>query len=145
MTSPRKPSRRRKGAFSPAERAAMKERARETKKAGGDGEADVLAKLATMPAPDRTLGERIHAIVRAHAPALAPKLWYGMPAYADADGKVVCFFQAGSKFGTRYATLGFSDRARLDEGALWPTAFAIATLGDADEARLAALVERAAG
>jgi uncharacterized protein YdhG (YjbR/CyaY superfamily) len=131
------------------ERAAMKARARELKaeaRANKDkaaGERDVLAKIAELPDPDRALAERLHAIVRASAPALSPKLWYGMPAYAK-DGKVVCFFQAAQKFNSRYATFGFNDAANLDEGAMWPTAFALKELTADDEARIAALVKRAA-
>lgn len=134
------------GGFTAAERAAMKERARElrAKKSQGDGEAEVLAKIAQMQAPDRALATRIHAIALASAPNLSPKTWYGMPAYAR-DGEVVCFFQAASKFKTRYATLGFSDKARLDDGAMWPTAFALRELSAEGEARIAALVKRAAG
>ncbi len=137
--------------FTPEERAAMKERAKEQKtearrgaKAGAkaDGESDVLAKIAEMPEPDRTMAERIHAIVKASAPALAPKTWYGMPAYAK-EGKVVCFFQSAQKFGSRYATLGFSDAANLDDGAMWPTAYALKELTPADEAKIAALVQQA--
>jgi len=130
--------------FTPEERAAMKERARELKAAGRreDGERDVLAKIAEMPEPDRTIAERLHAIVMASAPMLSPRTWYGMPAYA-LDGKVVCFFQSGQKFKTRYATLGFSDAAKLDDGAMWPTAFALAQLTAAEEARIAALVAQA--
>jgi len=139
--------------FSDAERAAMKERAQELKAAArrgpratdrkADGESAVLAKIAAMPEPDRAMGERLHAIITASAPALSPRLWYGMPAYAK-DGKVVCFFQGAQKFGTRYATLGFSDAANLDEGAMWPTAFALKELTAAEEARIGALVKKAA-
>ncbi len=133
------------------ERAAMKERARELKAEGrrssraakGDGEGDVLAKIAEMPEPDRAMAERIHAIVKASAPALSPKTWYGMPAYAR-DGKVVCFFQSAHKFNARYATFGFSDTANLDEGTMWPTSFALTELTAADEARIGELVKRAA-
>ncbi len=130
--------------FSDAERGAMKERVREMKAAvdNADGERAVLAKIAEMPAPDRALGMRLHAIVKAVAPALSPRTWYGMPAYAK-DGKVVCFFQSGQKFGTRYATLGFSDKANLDEGALWPVAFALKELTAAEDARIRALVKKA--
>jgi len=128
--------------FSAEERAAMKERAQELKSAVS--ESDVLAKIAEMPAADRVLGERIHALVKAHAPSLVPKLWYGMPAYAR-DGKIVCFFQCADKFKARYATFGFNDSARLDDGALWPVAFALTALSAADEARLAALIKKAAG
>jgi hypothetical protein len=107
-----------------------------------DGESAVLVKIAEMPKPDRALGERLHAIIKASAPALAPRLWYGMPAYAR-DGKVVCFFQSAQKFKTRYATLGFLHEANLDEGAMWPTAFALKDLTAAEEARVAALVKKA--
>ena len=132
--------------FTPEERAAMKERAQEMKAAArrgkADGESDVLAKIAEMPEPDRAMAERLHAIIKASAPALSPKTWYGMPAYAK-DGKVVCFFQSAQKFKTRYATFGFSDEANLDEGSLWPTAFALKELTPADEARIGALVKKA--
>lgn len=124
----------------------MKERARELKAAArgqGDGERLVLAKIAELQGEDRALGERFHAIVKASAPALVPRLWYGMPAYAR-DGQVVCFFQSGQKFKTRYATIGFSDKATLDDGALWPVAFALKTLTGAEEAKIAALVKKAA-
>jgi uncharacterized protein YdhG (YjbR/CyaY superfamily) len=107
-----------------------------------DGELDVLAKIATMPAQDRAIGERLHAIIKASAPALSPKLWYGMPAYAK-GGKVLCFFQSAEKFKTRYATLGFSDEANLDEGAMWPVAFALKKLTAAEEASIGALVKKA--
>jgi uncharacterized protein YdhG (YjbR/CyaY superfamily) len=132
--------------FTDDERAAMRERAGELKKAARSGEASeadaVLAKLAAMPAPDRALGERLHAIIMTNAPELEPKLWYGMPAYAK-GGKNVCFFQAAQKFKTRYATLGFSDKAALDDGHMWPTAFALKDLTAADEARIVALVTKA--
>ncbi len=133
--------------FTDEERAAMKERARELKAAArraanADGESDVLAKIAEMPQPDRAMAERLHAIIKASAPALSPKTWYGMPAYAK-DGNVVCFFQSSQKFKTRYATLGFSDKANLDEGAMWPTAFALKELTAAEEARIGALVKKA--
>jgi hypothetical protein len=136
--------------FTDEERAAMKERAKELKAAArrgpradkADGESAVLAKIAEMPEPDRAIGERLHAIIKASAPALSPRTWYGMPAYA-LDGKVVCFFQSGQKFKTRYATLGFTDAANLDEGAMWPTAFALGKLTAADEARIGALVKKA--
>jgi uncharacterized protein YdhG (YjbR/CyaY superfamily) len=129
--------------FTAEEKAAMKERARELKAPGkGDGESEVLAKIAEMPAPDRAIAKRVHAIVRATAPDLSPRTWYGMPAYAK-DGKVVCFFQSASKFKTRYATLGFSDKANLDDGALWPTTFALKKLTAAEEKRIAALVKQA--
>ncbi len=129
--------------FTAEERAAMKDRVQEMRGAG-DGESAVLAKIATMKEPDRTMGKRLHAIVTASAPALAPRLWYGMPAYAK-DGKVLCFFQSGQKFKTRYATFGFSDKANLDDGALWPVAFALQELTAAAEARIGALVKRAVG
>ncbi|MBX6354699.1 MAG: DUF1801 domain-containing protein [Micromonosporaceae bacterium] len=135
--------------FTEEERAAMKERAREMKAAArrgpgakADGEGEVLARIAEMPEPDRTMAERIHAIVKTTAPVLSPRLWYGMPAYAK-DGRTVCFFQPAAKFTTRYATFGFNDSARLDEGTMWPTAFALTRLTPADEARIAALVTRA--
>ena len=122
----------------------MKERAKELKAAAGKAEEEsaVRAKIAAMPAPDRALGERLHAIIKASAPVLSPKLWYGMPAYAK-DGKVVCFFQDAQKFKTRYATFGFSDEANLDEGAMWPTAFALKKLTAAEEARIGAIVKKA--
>ncbi|HEX9496259.1 MAG TPA: DUF1801 domain-containing protein [Candidatus Limnocylindria bacterium] len=127
------------------ERAALRETIAERKAAAGkaEGERAVLAKIASMAAPDRAMGKRLHAIVKAQAPGLTPKLWYGMPAYAR-DDKVVCFFQDAQKFKTRYATLGFSDAANLDEGAMWPTAFALKELTAAEEARIGALVKRAA-
>src|SRR5215217_21302 len=130
--------------FTAEERAAMRERARELKARAGkaDEESAVLAAIAAMPAPDRAMGERLHAIIKAHAPALSPKTWYGMPAYAKA-GNVVCFFQGAQKFKTRYATLGFSDKANLDEGHMWPTAFALKKLTTAEEAKIAALVKKA--
>ena len=137
--------------FSADEKAAMREYAAEKRKAAGrkggkeDGEADVLAKIAEMPQPDRHLAERIHAIVKASAPALAPKTWYGMPAYANQDGKIVCFFKDAGKFGDRYATFGFNDAAKLDDGAMWPTSFALLKLTAADEKKIAALVKQAAG
>ena len=120
----------------------MKDRVQELRAEKGDGEGAVLAKIAAMPEPDRARGKRLHAIVRASAPSLEPKLWYGMPAYAK-DGKVVCFFQSAQKFKTRYATFGFSDKATLDEGRMWPTAFALKELSAADEARIGALVKKA--
>ena len=127
------------------ERAAMKERAKELKAEArrADGEKALLAKLAEMPEPDRALGERLHAIVKASAPALSPKTWYGMPAYANKDGKVVCYFTAASKFNSRYATFGFNDDANLDEGTMWPTSFALTELTADDEARIGALVKKA--
>jgi len=134
--------------FTDEERAAMKERAQELKAAAranknrADGEGDVLAKIAAMPEPDRSMAKRLHAIIKASAPALSPKTWYGMPAYAK-DGEVVCFFQSAQKFNTRYATLGFSDAANLDEGALWPTAFALKELTATEEAKIGALVKKA--
>src|SRR5262245_59429717 len=130
--------------FTAEERAAMRERARESKAGTAGGESDLLAKIAEMPEPDRTMAERVHAIVMATAPALAPRTWYGMPAYAK-DGKVVCFFQGAQKFKTRYATLGFSDRANLDDGDLWPVAFALRKLTATEEKRIAELVRRAVG
>ena len=126
--------------FTDEERAAMKERVRELKSEGG--ERDLLAKIAEMPEPDRAMAERLHEIVKASAPALSPKTWYGMPAYAK-DGKVVCYFQAAHKFKSRYATLGFNDDANLDEGAMWPTSFALKELTAAEEAKIGALVKRA--
>ena len=132
--------------FTADERAAMRERVTERKAAAGGAEADeeiaVLEKIAAMPVRDRVLGERLHAIVKASAPELSPKLWYGMPAYAK-DGKVVCFFQAAQKFKTRYATFGFSDKANLDDGAMWPNGFALLQLTAAAEAKIAALVKQA--
>ena len=135
--------------FSAEERAAMKERAQElkagAKKAGkADGESDVLAKIAELPGPDRAMAERIHAIVTEAAPELSPKTWYGMPGYAK-NGKVVCFFQGAGKFKTRYSTLGFNDPATLDEGEMWPVAYALTELTPQVEARIAELVRRAAG
>jgi len=136
---------RKSAGFTDDERAAMKERARELKAEAekADGESALLAKVAAMPEPDRGLATRIHAIVKAAAPGLKPKTWYGMPAYANDDGKVVCFFQSAQKFKSRYATLGFSDEANLDDGAMWPTSFALKELTTAEEARIAALVKRA--
>ena len=136
--------------FTDEERAAMKERVKEQKAAArrgpradkADGESTVLAKIAEMREPDRAMGKRLHALIKASAPALSPRLWYGMPAYAK-GGKVVCFFQTAQKFKTRYATFGFSDEANLDEGAMWPTAFALTELTAADEARIGALVKKA--
>ena len=133
--------------FTDEERGAMKERAKELKsearadKDRADGESAVLAKIAEMPVSDRAMAERIHAVVKASAPALTPRTWYGMPAYAK-DGKVVCFFQSAQKFKTRYATFGFSDEANLDDGTIWPTAFALTTLTADDEARIGALVKK---
>jgi len=134
--------------FTAEERAAMKERAQELKAAArrgkADGESDLLAKIAEMPEPDRAMAERLHAIIRASAPALSPRTWYGMPAYAK-DSKVVCYFQSAHKFNSRYATFGFNDTANLDEGALWPVAFALKELTAAEEAKIGALVKRAVG
>jgi uncharacterized protein YdhG (YjbR/CyaY superfamily) len=133
--------------FTAEERAAMRERAKELKAEAqkADGERAVLAKIAEMPETDRAMAERLHEIVKASAPELSPKTWYGMPAYANKDGKVVCFFQSAQKFDSRYATLGFNDAANLDEGAMWPTSFALKELTAAEEAKIGALVERAAG
>ena len=132
--------------FTDAERAAMRERARELRarpRAGkGDGEADVAAKIAEMQPSDRAMAERIHALVKATAPTLAPRTWYGMPAYSK-DGQVLCFFRSAEKFGTRYATLGFSDEANLDDGRMWPTDFALTELTAAEEARVVALLKKA--
>jgi uncharacterized protein YdhG (YjbR/CyaY superfamily) len=139
--------------FTDEEKAAMRERVQELKAGGrgprsdkdrdkADGESVVLAKIAAMTAPDRAIGERVHAIIKASAPGLSPKTWYGMPAYAK-DGQVVCFFQNAQKFKTRYATLGFSDKANLDERHVWPTAYALTELTPADEAKIAALVKKA--
>ena len=136
--------------FTDEQRVAMKERIEELKAAArrgpradkADGESELLAKIAEMPEPDRAMGKRLHAIIKASAPALSPRLWYGMPAYAK-DGKVVCFFQSAQKFKTRYATFGFSDTANLDEGAMWPVAFALKELTATEEARISALVKKA--
>ncbi len=136
--------------FTDEERGAMKERAKELKSSGRrgarggkvDGETEVLAKIAEMPEPDRVMAERLHGVITASAPGLSPRLWYGMPAYAK-DGKIVCFFQPAQKFKTRYATLGFNDAANLDEGTMWPTAFALTELTAAAEARIGALVKKA--
>ena len=135
--------------FTAEEQAAMRERARElkaeerAKKNRAAGESAVLAKIAEMEGTDRAMAQRLHEIVEASAPALWPKTWYGMPAYADEEGKVVCFFQSAEKFGARYATLGFGDKANLDEGAMWPTSFALKELSAAEEAKIGALVKRA--
>jgi uncharacterized protein YdhG (YjbR/CyaY superfamily) len=153
MTSAKKPTRSTTAAgqestgFTEVERGAMKQRARELKAerrgaSQAEAEREVLDKIAEMAAPDRAMAERLHAIVKANAPALSPKLWYGMPAYAK-DGKVVCFFQPAAKFKTRYATFGFNQEANLDEGAMWPVAFALEELTAADEERVAALVKQA--
>ena len=133
--------------FTDEERAAMKERAKEQKAEArankkAEGESDLLAKIAEMPEPDRAMAERLHEIVKANAPALSPKTWYGMPAYAK-DGKVVCFFQSADKFKSRYATFGFSDQANLDEGAMWPTSFALKELTAAEQKEIGALVKKA--
>ena len=130
--------------FTDEEKAAMMDRVQEQKIAArkADGESDLLAKIAEMPAPDRALAKRLHAIIKANAPALSPTTWYGMPAYAK-DGKVVCFYQAAQKFKTRYATFGFSDKAQLDEGGMWPVAFALKDLTAAEEAKISALVKKA--
>jgi len=140
---PKRPAKKPKG-FTAEERAAMRERVQELKaeRAGADGESGVLAKLATMPEPDRVIGKRLHAIIRANAPGLTPRLWYGMPAYAK-DDKVLCYFQNAKKFKTRYSTLGFSDKANLDEGDVWPVVFAVKELTATVEARIAALVKQA--
>jgi uncharacterized protein YdhG (YjbR/CyaY superfamily) len=142
-------TRKKSDGFTDEERAAMKERARELKaeasrgpRAKKNGEADVLAKIAEMPGPDRGMAERLHAIIKASAPSLSPKTWYGMPAYAK-NGKVVCFFQSAQKFNSRYATFGFNDEANLDEGAMWPTSFALKELTAAEEAKIGALVKKA--
>ncbi|HXX15151.1 MAG TPA: DUF1801 domain-containing protein [Candidatus Eremiobacteraceae bacterium] len=128
--------------FTDEERAAMRERVQELKAGKSDGESAVLAKIAAMAPSDRVLAERLHAIIKTNAPALSPKTWYGMPAYAR-DGQVVCFFQGAQKFNTRYATLGFSDKAHLDAGHMWPTAFALQQLTAAEEATIVALVKKA--
>jgi uncharacterized protein YdhG (YjbR/CyaY superfamily) len=128
--------------FTADEQAAMRERAREAKAGNADGERDVLAKIAEMRGQDRVMAERLHAIIKASAPALSPRTWYGMPAYAK-DGSVVCFFKCAAKFKSRYATLGFSDKARLDDGNMWPTEFALRELTDADEERICALIKKA--
>jgi len=148
MAATQKPAKKAAGkpleGFTAEERAAMKERVKELKSTGlcEDGERDVLAKIAEMPESDRIMGERIHAIMKANAPDLVPRTWYGMPAYSK-DGNVLCFFRSAEKFKTRYATLGFSDKAKLDDGNMWPTDFALKKLTRADEARIAALVKKA--
>jgi len=138
-------SKKKSAGFTADEKAAMKERARELKAeaAKADGESALLAKIAEMKEPDRSMARRLHAIIKANAPALSPKTWYGMPAYADKDGKIVCFFQSAQKFNARYATFGFNDTANLDEGAMWPVAFALKELTAAEEARISALVKKA--
>lgn len=140
--SPHKPKTKR-DVFTPEERAAMKEHVRAMKAGADEGEDIVLAKIAQMPEPDRAMAKRLHAIVKSAAPSLVPRLWYGMPAYAR-DGKVICFFQNSQKFKTRYSTLGFSDKAKLDDGQLWPVAYALQNLTAAEEARIVALVKKAA-
>ena len=131
--------------FTAEERAAMKERAQELKAeaAKADGESALLAKIAEMKGSDRAIAKRIHAIVKSAAPELSPKTWYGMPAYANKDGKIVCFFQSAQKFKSRYATLGFNDQANLDDGVMWPTSFAVKKLTDAEEKKIVALVKKA--
>jgi len=147
--SAQKPAKTAGSIFTDEERAAMREYVQERKSAARrgadkpDGESELLAKLAAMTPADRALGERLHAIIKANAPTLSPKLWYGMPAYANKDGQVVCFFQDAAKFKARYATLGFSDKAHLDEGRMWPSSFALTQLTPAEEATIAALVKKA--
>ena len=138
------PTKKRYDGFTDEERDAMKDRVQEMKTAArkADGESEVLAKIAEMPESDRAMAKRLHAVIKASVPALEPKTWYGMPAYTK-EGKVVCFFQAAQKFKTRYATFGFSDAARLDEGSMWPNAYALTKLTAADEARIGALVKKA--
>lgn len=133
--------------FSAAEKEAMKERARELKaeKGRAEGEADVLAKIASMQPTDRALAARLHAIVKDVAPGLVPRTWYGMPAYANGDGKIICFFKDAGKFGDRYATFGFNDAAMLDDGAMWPTSYALKSLGDAEEKKIRVLVRKSLG
>ncbi len=133
--------------FTAVEKDAMKERARELKaeKNRAEGEADLLAKIATMHESDRVMATRLHAIVKSVAPGLMPKTWYGMPAYANADGKIVCFFRDAKKFGDRYATFGFNDAAMIDDGAMWPTSYALKALGDAEDKKIRALVKKAIG
>jgi uncharacterized protein YdhG (YjbR/CyaY superfamily) len=128
--------------FTDAEKAAMRERVKEVQSGKADGESEVLEKIAAMPPSDRAMGKRLHEVIKASAPVLSPKLWYGMPAYAK-DGKIVCFFQAAQKFKTRYAELGFSDSAKLDEGGMWPVAYALKDLTAAEEARIGALLKKA--
>ena len=131
--------------FTKEEKAAMKERARELKAAAGKEEAekDVLAKIAEMPKSDRAIAERLHALVKDNAPALSPRTWYGMPAYANEDGRVVCFFQSAAKFKARYATLGFNDAANLDQGVMWPTSFALKELTPTEEKKISSLIRKA--
>jgi uncharacterized protein YdhG (YjbR/CyaY superfamily) len=148
--SPKRDTQKKFKGFTDEERVAMKEHIQELKAAArrgpradqADEESAVLAKIAAMPEPDRAMGKRLHAIIKASAPAVSPRLWYGMPAYAK-EGKVVCFFQSAQKFKTRYATFGFSDKANLDDGALWPVGFALKALTAAEEAKIAALVKKA--
>jgi uncharacterized protein YdhG (YjbR/CyaY superfamily) len=144
MAKTKTAKKKRAGGFTAEEKAAMRERAKEMKAAGrkADGESDVLAKIAEMPPSDRAMAKKLHALVKASAPELTPRTWYGMPAYAK-DDKVVCFFQSAAKFKSRYATLGFSDRANLDDGAMWPTTFALKKMSPAEEARIEALVKQA--
>ncbi len=148
-TDTKKSTKKSGGGWTDEEKAAMKERAKELKaeaRANKDraaGESDLLAKIAAMPEPDRSMAKRIHEIVSASAPALSPKTWYGMPAYADKDGKVVCFFKPAAQYKSRYATFGFNDDANLDEGAMWATSFALVKLTAAKEAKIAALVKKA--
>jgi uncharacterized protein YdhG (YjbR/CyaY superfamily) len=142
MTAMAKTTGRKSKGFSDEEKAAMRERARETKAGQADGESDVLAKIAEMPKADRVMAERLHALIKDNAPDLSPKTWYGMPAYAK-DGKVVCFFQSADKFKSRYATLGFSDKANLDKGGMWPTSFALKELTAAEEKKIGSLVKKA--
>ena len=147
--NPAKSTTKKSKGFTDEEKAAMKERAKELKaetRASKDraaGESDLLAKVAEMPEPDRRMAKRLHEIIKESAPILSPKTWYGMPAYANKDGKIVCFFTAASKFQSRYATFGFNDTANLDEGAMWPTSFALKALTAAEEAKIAALVKKA--
>jgi uncharacterized protein YdhG (YjbR/CyaY superfamily) len=151
MSDTQKSAKRKTPIFSDEEKAAMQERAKEQKAAArrtprakkADGESDLLAKIAEMPKSDRVMAERFHAIVKANAPGLSPKTWYGMPAYANEAGKIVCFFQAADKFKARYATFGFDEAANLDEGNLWPTSWALTKLTAAEEAKIAALVKKA--
>jgi len=138
VSQPKKPKKK----FTDEELAALRERAEELKAEKQDGEGAVMAKIAEMPEPDRAMAKRVHAIIKANAPALSPRLWYGMPAYSK-DGDVICFFQNSRKFKTRYSTLGFNNKANLDEGTMWPVAFALMKLTAADEARIAALVKKA--
>ncbi|MBE2184949.1 MAG: DUF1801 domain-containing protein [Anaerolineae bacterium] len=142
------PSAKKEKAFSDDEQAAMKERAKEQKAARSgkaDGESDLLAKIAEMSEPDHSMAKRVHEIIKANAPNLSPKTWYGMPAYANKEGKVVCFYQGAQKFSTRYATLGFNDTAHLDDGDCWPVAYALKQLTPAVEAKITELVKKAAG